>query len=256
MYSENIAYASGVNTIFQPYVAKSTNGGINWSFTNFYLNGNEGNLSDIKFISENTGFASSRVFDGQGGISRTTDGGANWTTQLFPQHLHSIDFNGMNTGYCVGLFGLILKTTDGGSSWESQNGTSVTLMSVHFTDSITGYAAGNLGTIIKTTNGGLSALNGTGEFIPDRYILYQNYPNPFNPSTHFEFGISKLGFVSLKLYNALGKEVAVLVNEIKPAGNYNYQFSADNYQLSSGIYFYSLFIDGNKVDTKRMLLLK
>jgi hypothetical protein len=70
-----------------------------------------------------------------------------------------------------------------------------------------------------------------------------------------EFGISELGFVSLKVYDALGKEVAVLVNEIKPAGNYNYQFSTVNYQLSSGIYFYRLEA-GDFTDTKRMILLK
>ena len=90
--------------------------------------------------------------------------------------------------------------------------------------------------------------------IPDQYKLSQNYPNPFNPTTNLEFGISNLGFVTLKVYDLLGKEVAVLVNENKPAGNYSVTFNGSN--LSSGVYFYSLFVNGNPVDTKRMLLLK
>jgi len=70
-----------------------------------------------------------------------------------------------------------------------------------------------------------------------------------------EFGISKLGFVSLKIYNVSGKEVATIVNEVLPPGKYNYQFSTVNYQLSSGIYFYKLE-SGGFVETKRMVLLK
>jgi len=85
------------------------------------------------------------------------------------------------------------------------------------------------------------------------YYLYQNYPNPFNPITNLEFGISDLGFVSLKVYNSLGKEVAILVNEIKPAGRYEVTFDGSN--LSSGVYIYK-FAAGEFSDTKRMILLK
>ena len=91
--------------------------------------------------------------------------------------------------------------------------------------------------------------------IPQKYELSQNYPNPFNPTTNLGFGISELGFVSLKIYNASGKEVATIVNEVLAPGMYNYQFSTVNYQLSSGIYFYTLE-SGNFVETKRMILLK
>jgi len=92
--------------------------------------------------------------------------------------------------------------------------------------------------------------------IPDKFYLSQNYPNPFNPSSNLGFGISNSGFVSLKVYDALGNEIAVIVNERKNAGYYNYQFSTVNYQLPSGIYFYSLYVDGVPIDTKRMVLLK
>jgi len=90
--------------------------------------------------------------------------------------------------------------------------------------------------------------------IPAQYSLTQNYPNPFNPVTNLRFGISKLGFVALKVYDLLGNEVNTLVKEDKPAGNYDIEFDGSN--LPSGIYFYSLLIDGNLIDTKRMILLK
>ena len=82
---------------------------------------------------------------------------------------------------------------------------------------------------------------------------YQNYPNPFNPVSHLEFGISDLGFVSLKVYDAVGKEIATLVNEIKPAGRYEVVFDGSN--LSSGIYFYKIEA-GSFSAVKRMTLIK
>ena len=89
--------------------------------------------------------------------------------------------------------------------------------------------------------------------IPVKFDLSQNYPNPFNPSTNLEFGIPDLGFVSLKVYNASGREVSTLVNEVKSAGYYSVSFSGMN--LSSGIYFYTLQTN-NFTATKKMLLLK
>lgn len=89
--------------------------------------------------------------------------------------------------------------------------------------------------------------------VPDRYSLSQNYPNPFNPVTNVEFGISKSGFVSLKIYDLLGKEVANLVNDNLQPATYKYNFDASN--LSSGIYFYKIKA-GDFVQTKSMMLLK
>ena len=89
--------------------------------------------------------------------------------------------------------------------------------------------------------------------VPDKFELSQNYPNPFNPVTNLEFGISELGFVSLKVYNSLGKEVAVLVNELKPAGRYEVVFNGSN--LSSGVYYYKIE-SGSFSAVKRMTLIK
>ncbi|HMS33381.1 MAG TPA: T9SS type A sorting domain-containing protein [Ignavibacteria bacterium] len=89
--------------------------------------------------------------------------------------------------------------------------------------------------------------------IANSFELHQNYPNPFNPSTNLEFGISDLGFVSLKIYDLLGKEVLTLVNKELDPGSYKYTFDASN--LTSGIYFYKLSANGN-TDVKRMTLVK
>ena len=86
-------------------------------------------------------------------------------------------------------------------------------------------------------------------------MLKQNYPNPFNPSTSIQYAISSTQFVTLKVYDLLGREVATLVNEEKTAGSYNAQFTMNNVQLSSGIYFYKLQA-GDFVETKKMLMIK
>ena len=105
-------------------------------------------------------------------------------------------------------------------------------------------------------NGNIEYFNLNNEVnigIPVKFELSQNYPNPFNPSTNLEFGIPDLGFVSLKVYNASGREVAILVNEVKTAGYYSVSFNGSN--MPSGIYFYTLQAD-NFISTKKMLLVK
>ena len=94
---------------------------------------------------------------------------------------------------------------------------------------------------------------------PIKYSLFQNYPNPFNPSTIIQYSIPKTSFVTLKIFNILGKEIATLVNEGKPAGNYQIEFNIqknmNNKSLSSGIYFYKLHA-GDYIRTKKMIYLK
>ena len=96
--------------------------------------------------------------------------------------------------------------------------------------------------------------------IPDKFDLLQNYPNPFNPSTIIKYDIPKTAFVSLKIFNLLGKEIATLVNEEKLPGEYSITFNADNLpgsgrNLSSGIYFYKIYA-GSFSETKKFILLK
>ena len=89
--------------------------------------------------------------------------------------------------------------------------------------------------------------------IPEEIILSQNYPNPFNPSTTIKFSLPSSGYAALRIYNALGEEVAVLLNKELTTGNYEVEWNASN--VPSGVYFYHLQTEGF-VETKKMLLLK
>ena len=89
--------------------------------------------------------------------------------------------------------------------------------------------------------------------VPDKFSLGQNYPNPFNPSTVISFAIPTQAFVTVKVYDILGREVKTLMNETKPAGYYEINFNASD--LPSGTYIYEIRA-GNFVETKKMILLK
>lgn len=88
---------------------------------------------------------------------------------------------------------------------------------------------------------------------PERYYLSNNYPNPFNPSTTIKYQIPELSYVTLKVYDVLGNEVATLVDEYKPAGIYEITWHPEG--LVSGVYFYQMKAD-EFIQTKKMLLLK
>jgi hypothetical protein len=95
------------------------------------------------------------------------------------------------------------------------------------------------------------------EMNPTDFILYQNYPNPFNPSTKIEFRIADFGFVTLKIYDLLGNEIAILINNELSPGDYEIIFSPESSikNPASGIYFYQLQ-SGSFIETKKMILLK
>ncbi len=111
--------------------------------------------------------------------------------------------------------------------------------------------AGNISGEAKVVIAAYTEVN--NKILPTEYSITQNYPNPFNPVTVIRYSIPKTEFVSLKVYDILGREVDVLVNEEKSAGNYEIRFNAS--RLSSGVYFYQLRA-GNFVQTKKFLLLK
>ena len=91
--------------------------------------------------------------------------------------------------------------------------------------------------------------------VPEKFELSQNYPNPFNPTTVISYSLSENSFVTLKVYDVIGNEVASLVSEKQNSGTYNYQFSTVYYQLSSGVYFYKI-VAGSFSAVKRMILIK
>ncbi|MDQ3194730.1 MAG: T9SS type A sorting domain-containing protein, partial [Bacteroidota bacterium] len=98
-----------------------------------------------------------------------------------------------------------------------------------------------------------TGINQVSSVIPDRYNLFNNYPNPFNPTTTIKFDVAKNQLVTLKIYNLLGEEMSVLVDQNLSPGSYSINLDAGAYP--SGIYFYRLESQGF-VDTKRMMLIK
>lgn len=93
----------------------------------------------------------------------------------------------------------------------------------------------------------------SGSTLPEEIKLYQNYPNPFNPDTIIEYSISRNSNVVLRIFDTVGREVAILENRYRSAGNYKINFNAK--QLTSGIYYYQLMV-GNFRETKKLVLMK
>jgi hypothetical protein len=99
----------------------------------------------------------------------------------------------------------------------------------------------------------VTSVNHTASEVPARFSLDQNYPNPFNPSTIISFGVANNAFITLKVFDALGREVSTLVSEELAAGTYSRHWDAAN--VASGVYFYRLQV-GEFVGTKKMVLLR
>ena len=107
--------------------------------------------------------------------------------------------------------------------------------------------------LTPTSTGNAAKVNNENT-IPDKYSLEQNYPNPFNPSTIIVFNLPENTYVSLKVYNTIGMEVASLVNGLTPAGTHEAVFNAEGQY--SGVYFYTLKTGSNYVQTRKMILMK
>jgi photosystem II stability/assembly factor-like uncharacterized protein len=197
---------------------------------------------------------------------KTTDAGITWgndSLSVFGLSF-AIDFRTYYEGWSASGYKFLL-TTNRGEIWnEFGTPDSSVVYDLQFTDPRNGYAVGDDGVILKLD----PTLVGVEDksFQPDKIILYQNYPNPFNPSTRIGFHIVWAGFVSLKIYDLLGNEVAILVNEEKFPGKYEVEFniaqinklnngvfSGNGY--GSGVYFYQLRV-GEFVQTKKMVYLK
>lgn len=116
----------------------------------------------------------------------------------------------------------------------------------------TGARTGLVPVMYQTIDFALTSVERNGS-TPKAFALDQNYPNPFNPTTNIRFALNSRGFVSLKVFNVIGQEVATLVNENLDAGSYSAKFDAS--KLPSGVYMYRLEADGF-TDVKKMVLMK
>lgn len=230
-------------------IYKTLNSGFNWFQQANFLSED---LVDVYFTNSLTGW----IHGGTTGIYKSTDGGTNWDTvsNTLGYGLGKIFFINPNKGWIGRTFNKMLITNDG-QNWGYQSTPSFTNYSVYFTDTLKGWAGTNI--LIHTTDGGGPPVGiqqiGTG--IPSDYKLYQNYPNPFNPVTNIKYSVkSETSNVKLIVYDLQGKQIELLVNQKQPAGTYRVDWNASGY--SSGIYFYSLSIDGKTIDTKKMALIK
>ncbi|MBN8584972.1 MAG: T9SS type A sorting domain-containing protein [Ignavibacteria bacterium] len=231
---------------------KSSNSGSNWnsSLTGYNFN------RMFNFINANTGFISSENPPNRY-ILKTTNSGNNWSViyQNDQYYFTGGYFLNENIGYIVAPNGPILHTSNSGLNWETQYSTQPlnTIHRILFINQQTGFAYGTNGLLLRTTNGGipLGVHTGSNE-IPEKFQLFQNYPNPFNPNTLIVYDIPKSTFISLIVFDILGKELYT-INEFKAPGRYNLNINVS--ELASGIYFYSLKADRFK-DIKKMVLIK
>ena len=171
-----------------------------------------------------------------------------------------------NPFYWDGVSSLIIETCFGNTEFVN-NGGSVTQGTIVTGKMYDGYRSDSLS--CSASLGGIESSNsrpnlcfnidhfiGTGNNtnkIPSEYNLHQNYPNPFNPVTRINFDIPKQGFVSLKIYDILGREIKTLVSDIRLPGSYSIDYNASG--LSSGVYIYRLECAGYSI-VKKMVLLK
>jgi choice-of-anchor B domain-containing protein len=109
--------------------------------------------------------------------------------------------------------------------------------------------------VIKTNFTITGAGENVNNIVPAKYSLGQNYPNPFNPTTNIKFSLPENSKVKLDVFNIAGQQVAELVNDRRDAGEYEINFDANKYGLTSGMYFYTLSSDKFK-ETKKMILVK
>lgn len=158
------------------------------------------------------------------------------------------------TVYICGTGGMVLKSIDTGFSWTTAAiPTTRTLNAIYFFNEHRGFAVGDSGTILFTSNGGMTGVSLSGIPIPGEFSLEQNYPNPFNPSTTISFHLPTTAFVSMKIYDGLGKEVAILLAQDFLPGVHRTEWNASAFP--SGLYF-CRFNAGSFSSVRKLVILK
>jgi photosystem II stability/assembly factor-like uncharacterized protein len=253
----NSGWAIGAQKIYH-----TTNGGKNWPVQ--YTGTTPGSFLNIQFTDLNNGW----VIGDSSKILRTTDGGSNWIpitnaglgSATKSKGLFFLNANvgwiGSKTQVISGTSGIILYTTNGGSSWTTQlfpGSSSDNVWSIFFWDATNGWFTSDAGKIGHATAGGATGVEKVKNSIPSGYSLSQNYPNPFNPTTNISFTLLSTSFVTLKIFDVIGREVATLVSEELSAGHHARQWNANT--TASGIYFYRLQA-GSFIETRKLVLLR
>ena len=265
MYNARIGFMSNSSAL--PNIYKTTNGGVNW-----ILNVSGQNIRDMTFTDSLTGWYSHGT-----GVYKTTNCGNNWITQILPTG-GNIFVTGVNkfsalnqdTLWAVGGVmavgsgsrGILYRTIDGGNNWLfNLPDTSINNFMYYHLQFINRRIGWAYSTIrgIHTTNGGdpiwFTGIEQISSEVPKEYRLYQNYPNPFNPVTNIKYAVKReTSNVKLVIFDINGKEIFKLVDKEQSAGTYKVDWNAAGY--STGVYFYSLFVNEIMTDTKKMILVK
>lgn len=253
--NNDTGYASGGVQDLAGLVWKTVNKGRNWAPTAVGPDA----VNDIYFFSPDSSIGISGDFKFGASFYRTYN---NWLSSFnvnlgFIGMAQSIDFRIRNDGWItIGYLGKLFRSTNAGDNWIKMNvPDSSAIFDIQFTDSAYGWCVGDHGSVYKynTSMTGISYLHQneiTG------YNLYQNYPNPFNPVTKISYDLENNtdNFVTLKVFDVLGNESAVLINEKQRSGRYSVSFNGSS--LASGVYFYRLTVNGKFISGRSMLLLK
>lgn len=199
----NTGYAVGVNGT----ILKTTDAGNNWFSPNSVAISNV--LLSVFFTSASTGYMSGGFMGGA--IYKTTDGGISWDTQFTSDDpIPSIYFTDANTGYAVGISGMILKTTNGGTTWVPQtSNTTSSLHSVFFTDSNTGYAVGDYGTILRYNGSSLPDATPEISFTE----ITRVYPNPTSGLFKISLNEPVINDYKIEIFNSQGSLIKTSANQ-------------------------------------------
>ena len=244
---------TGFIVSYQPRPWHTTDGGTTWTLDSI-PDAYGGFMYDIKMFS-----ATSGIIAAGNGMYKTTNGTI-WDTipastgYSRSYSMYGLDFLNNNVGYTAGSSGTSFWTTNGGLNWTSVNTNGSTMYNVFITPDTKAFSVGSSGYIFKN-NTVLTGIAGNETGLPVSYRLEQNYPNPFNPTTTIKFALPKSGLVTLKIYDITGREMMKLINNQSMNAGYQTQFFNGS-MLSSGVYFYSLIVDNNLIDTKKMVLIK
>jgi len=241
---------------FEGIIFRSTDDGINWESINTFHNSTVLSLFKTK---DNIILAGLNA-DWTRSMLKSSNDGITWepVTAFTRESIRDITENTIGDIFAAGTYDGVYRSKDKGNSWSllSNEGISnLRIQTISVSSSGYLYAGTWRGSLFRsyqsTTN-----VNDLNTF-PTEFLLNQNFPNPFNPSTKISWQSPVSGWQTLKVYDILGREVATLVNEEKPAGSYEVEFnpSSINHHPSSGIYFYRLQA-GDYVETKKMILLK
>ncbi len=231
----------------------STDYGTNWTAVNNGLT--DPSVSALAISGTNLFAGTSHWgWDNGGCVFLSANSGRSWTQTSLPNcWIKSFAINGPNlfAGTGRGVF----HSTNNGTSWTQVNTGLTDTNVIALATSGTNLFAGTYGHGVwrRPLSEMIASVDPGVRVVPHEFTLSQNYPNPFNPRTSIRYEIRDMGYVSLRVFDILGREVAVLVNERKAPGIYEVRFDASG--MASGIYFYRLTA-GPYIQTRKMVLLR